>query len=97
MAKQRTYYENGTGNGYRPVSRYIRIRFNNDTEAYFIYKGRREYINDWGNLSYPVMVEDTNGKLIVIGSYKPLCNWGGLLLEIHPDCEYIRIWEEVTG
>lgn len=83
---------------YRPLSRYIRIRLDSTgEEPYFIFNYRRIRINSLDYLTYPEMVYDNDGKIIVIGMYETLCNWGGRLFEIHPDGEYIRVWEEVTN
>ena len=98
MAKQKIYKSKTPDMfDYRPISRYIKIRFNSETEPYFIYNGRREYIDSYDNLLYPVMLEDNDGKLIVIGLYKTVCNFGGVLLEIEPNCEYVRVWEEIPN
>ena len=98
MAKQRIYSSfDSKDRGYRPISRYIRIRWDSTgEEPYFIFNGRRIRINGLDHLVYPEMVYDRDGKIIVIGLYECLCNFGGRLYEIHPDGEYIRVWEEVT-
>lgn len=97
MAKQRVYKSvDSKDRGYRPISRYIRIRIDSTgEEPYFIYNGRRIRINSLDYLTYPEMVYDRDGKVIVIGMYETLCNWGARLYEIDSDGEYIRVWEEV--
>lgn len=98
MAKFRTYPSvDSKERLYRPLSRYIRIRFDSTDEPYFIYNYRRIRINSLDHLIYPEMVYDKDGKIIVIGMYETLCNWGVRLFEMHPDGEYIRVWEEVTN
>ena len=98
MAKQRVYKSfDSEDRGYRPISRYIRIRYDSTgEEPYFIYNYRRIRLSSLDYLTYPEMVYDREGKIIVIGLYENLCNWGGRLYEIHPDGEYIRVWEEVS-
>lgn len=98
MAKQRIYRSvDSMDRGYRPISRYIRIRLDSTgEEPYFIFNNRRIRINSLEYLTWPEMVRDNDGKVIVIGMYETLCNWGARLFEIHPDGEYIRVWEEVS-
>ena len=89
------YYEkNNTTTGYKPVGSYKKIYYTNNGNPYFMRGGRREKLENIPRLSYPIMPEDENGRLIVIGGYMPL-GYNALLVELHPDGEYIRLWEEV--
>ena len=90
------YFENNnTRMCYTPWGRYQKIYYNGKGEPYFMRGGRREKFDDIPRLSYPVMVEDADGKLIVIGGYIPISNTCSLLVEVHPDGEMVRLWREI--
>ena len=78
---------------YYPLSRYIKIRFNASGNAYIIYNGKRIYLDNIMRLSYPIMLEDTDGKIIVLSGYDNpgFCS---RLFELDPNSEYMRIWSE---
>lgn len=88
-------YTEKNGSKYSPVGGYKKLYWTNKG-WYFLFRGRRVYGSDVPSLSYPVMVEDEAGKLIVIGGYMELSNCFGLLVEIDPDCESARLWSEVV-
>lgn len=91
-----TYFErNNNKRGYRPITRYLKVYF--DKDIYFRFRGRRVKFDDIPALSYPIMVDDTDGTLIVIGGYMPLTNYHSFLVELHPDGESVRLWEEVEA
>jgi hypothetical protein len=73
---------------FTPLSGYLKIT-SNDRRDYFRYKGKRINLDWLDPISYPIMLKDEDGKLIVIGYYN-----AGLLFERHPDGEMIRVWSE---
>ena len=87
--------KNNARTGYTPFGRYKKVFFNGKGEPYFLFNGRREKFENIPRLTYPVMVEDTDGKLIVIGGYIPVSNTVCLLVELHPDGEMVRLWREI--
>ena len=90
------YYEKGnTRTGYKTIGRYKKIYFNGKGEPYFMRGGKREKFDNIPRLTYPVMLEDKEGKLIVITGYIVLSNTCSLLVEIHPDGELVRLWREI--
>ena len=90
------YFEkNNARTGYTPCGRYQKIYYNGNGEPYFLRGGRREKFDDMPRLYYPVMVEDADGKLIVISGYIPLSNTCCLFVEVHPDGEMVRLWREI--
>lgn len=92
----KTYTEKNTKNKYRPVSRYIKIRFTVKIDSpYILFHGRRIKINDILSLTYPVILENKEGKLIILSGYMCLCNVYGWLFEIDDNGEYMRIWEQL--
>ena len=88
-------YSEKNGSKYSPVGGYKRL-YSTDRGFYFLFRGRRVYMDDVPSLTYPVMVEDADGKLLVIGGYMTMCNTFGLLVELHPDCESVRLWTELV-
>ena len=94
---KKLYFEkNNTRTGYRPIGRYKKVYFNNSFGApYFKWNGRRKYFDDIPRLTCPIMLEDNDEKTIVLGGYITLSNVCGVLVEIHPDGEMVRLWEEV--
>ena len=93
----KTYKEkNNNKYVYSPISRYIKIMDSVRKGYYIRHYNRRIYLNDIASLHYPIMLEDTDGKTIVLSGYEPLCNTCCLLYEVHPDGEYMRIWQEKT-
>ena len=92
----KTYYEkNNTRVGYRPITRRLNIYSGKDGNYYFNFRGRRVYFNDTPYLTYPIMPEDEDGKLIVLGLYMQLTNLLFLLIELDTDNEYVRVWEQI--
>lgn len=65
------------------------------TVPYFIHKNKQYAIGQFMRLSYPITYEDKDGKTGVIGGYNSTDWYNPLLLEIHPDGEYVRLWKEV--
>lgn len=61
----------------------------------FYHNGKLYAIDQFMSLSYPIMFDDKDGKLTVVGYYDSTNWYNPLLLEIHPDGEYIRLWEEM--
>lgn len=89
-------YTEKNGNKYSPVGGYKKLYWT-DKGCYFLFRGRRVYMEDIPSLSYPVMVEDEEGKLIVIGGYMSICNTFGLLVEVDAvSSEAVRLWTEVV-
>ena len=93
----RIYFEqNNKTRGYSPVGRYKKVYYNGACGApYFRWNGRRTYFDDIPRLAYPIMLENEDGKMIVLGGYITLTNTCGVLVEIHPDGEYMRLWQEI--
>ena len=90
------YFEkNNTRTGYSPIGRYKQVYFNADTTAYFKWNGRRVKLDDIPALTYPVMLDDEYGKIIVLGGYITLSNTCGLLVEIDTDYQAVRLWQEI--
>ena len=99
--------DNATGYGYRRVSRWIKVEYTIITSrhrladyadkqegalwlTYFRYNNKEYALNQFMSLVAPVILEDGS----IIGGYD-CTNWyNPLLLEIHPDGEYVRLWEE---
>lgn len=90
------YHEkNNSRTAFKPVGRYKKIYYNGRGEPYFMRGNCREKFDDIPRLSYPVMVDDEQGKTIVIGGYIPISNCLALLVELHPDGEMVRLWKEI--
>ena len=70
-----------------------RLYYNDYGRAYFMWNGRREYIDNVMRLSYPVMYDD-NGKIGVIGGYITITNCFGVLVEVDENCESVQLWNE---
>ena len=87
--------KNDSARAYRPIGRYKKIYFTT-TGEYFRLGNRRIKFDDIPQLSYPVFLEDEDGKNIILGGYYPVCNSRALLIEVHPDREAVRVWEEVN-
>ena len=62
---------------------------------YFQYNGRKYPIDQFLRLTYPILYEDKEGKSGVIGGYDCTDWYHPMLLEIHPDGEYVKLWKEV--
>ena len=62
----------------------------------FRHGGKLYALDQFERLSYPIMFEDTDGKLTVIGGVDSTQWYKPFLLEIHPDGEYIRLWQEIA-
>ena len=86
-----------TKDGYmiRKIGRSKKIYFNGNGEPYFLWNGNRQKFDNIPNLSYPVMYEDENGKLGVIGGYITISNVFGVLVELDDSSESVQLWEEI--
>lgn len=84
------------GRKYRRVSRWIRLYPLAREGYYFRWHGRRYRFEDFIRLTYPIFYRDEDGKdSYLSGVYSEAC-YKGYYIEIHPDCEYIRLYEEMT-
>ena len=89
-------YTTTDGNTINKIGRAKRIYF--DTKGtYFMWNGRRERLENISRLTYPIMYEDENGKIGVIGGYITICNVYGVLVELDTDREVIQLWEEANA
>ena len=70
------------------------IYFNNNGELYFVWNGKRIYLDHVMRLTYPVMYNDDNGKTGVISGYLTLTNWYGVLVEINDSGDTVQLWNE---
>lgn len=61
---------------------------------FFLWNDRRFYLDDVARLPFPVTYYDNDGKLVPIGGWLPLCNWGGVLVEI-TEYDTIQLWDEI--
>ena len=59
----------------------------------FRHNGKLYALEQFLRLTYPVMLDDDNGT-IIIGGYDGTNYYKPLLIEIHPDGECIRLWNE---
>ena len=97
------------GRLYRPVSRWIRLRseyitprhslwdyaeHNEGVLYYFEFRGRKYALGQFMSFSYPILYEDKDGKLGIIGGYDCTEAYFPLLLEIHPDGEAVKLFIE---
>lgn len=78
------------------IGRMKKIYYNNQGAPYFMWNNRKQFFDNIPALSYPIMYEDKNGKIGNIGGYIPLCNWGGILVEIIDGGEAVQLWNELT-
>ena len=60
---------------------------------YFTHCGRKYALGQFEHV-YPIM--DTEDKGIIIGAYDSTIWWNPYALEIHPDGEYVRLWEDIS-
>lgn len=84
------------GRKYTTKSRWIRIRFNANGDCYFTHYGKRYKLDQFERVHYPIMWEDKEGKLQYLSGYDTQCWYKPFLIEIHPDCECVRLWEQIT-
>lgn len=60
----------------------------------FSHKGKLYAIGQFMRLPYPIMFDDTDGKLNVIGGCDATSYYNPYLLEIDDNGEYVRLWQE---
>lgn len=77
------------------IGRQKKIFFNNQGNPYFLWNNRRQFFDNIPRLSYPLFYTDENGKKGHCGGYIPLCNWGGVLVEIVNDGEAVQLWNDI--
>ena len=78
------------------IGRQKKIFFNNQGNPYFVWNNTRQYFDNIPRLSYPTLYTDENGKKGHCGGYIPLCNCGGVLVEIIDGGEAVQLWNELT-
>lgn len=62
--------------------------------TYFIWNGRKWALDQFLRLSYPIFWEDEDGYLQFLSGYDGENWYNPILIEIHPDGEYVRVYEE---
>lgn len=95
MEKMKKAYKTTDGGIITKIGRLKKIFFNNQGSPYFMWNNRKQFFDEIPALTYPVMYEDKNGKIGNIGGYIPLCNWGGVLVEIVNDGEAVQLWNDI--
>ena len=103
------YITTADGNKYRRVSRWIRCDFiqvtarhsladyaDDGSLTFFRYGGRRYALGQFMRLTYPEFFTDENGNTGYLSGYDATQWYNPLLIEIHPDGEYIRLFQGVT-
>lgn len=63
--------------------------------TYFTHNGRKYALDQFMRMSAPITFTDRDGKLTVLSGYDCTNYYNPYLLEIHPDGEYVRLWNEV--
>ena len=81
----------------KTASRWIKLYSNMNGSYWFKHYGKRYKLDQFLRLSYPMFYEDNEGKTGIIGGYDGEQWYNPYLLEVHPDGEYIRLWEELKG
>ena len=62
---------------------------------YFMWGGRRVYLDEVPRVSFPIMFDDAEGKLNVIGGYIPFSNTMAVLVQIDEiSGEAVQLWRE---
>lgn len=64
---------------------------------YFIHKGCQYALDQFMRMSAPITFTDSDGKLTILSGYDCTNFYNPYLLEIHPDGEYVRLWNEVEN
>ena len=102
------YITTQDGNKYRRVSRWIRVDCkpvtarhslydyaDSGTLLYFRHGGRVYALGQFFRLTYPEFYDDENGKTGYLSGYDATQWYNPLLIEICPNGEYIRLFQEV--
>lgn len=77
------------------VGRSKSIRYTMQGEPYFIWGGRRQHLGDVMRLTTPMMYEDEDGKLGVIGGVIGISNTMSVLVEVDEYGESVQLWREL--
>ena len=63
--------------------------------TFFKFKGKQYALGQFMRLQYPIMIEDDDWKISVIGAYDCTQSYNPYFIEVHPDGECVRLWEEI--
>lgn len=77
------------------VGRTKSIKYNQQGNPFFMWGGRRQHLDEVQRLSYPMMYEDEDGRLGVIGGVIGISNTMSVLVEVDEFGESVQLWEEV--
>lgn len=104
------YITTQDGNTYRRVSRWIRCDYIQVTRRHSLYEysdgetllcfrhgGRLYAMSQFMRLTYPELYNDENGKTGHLSGYDSTQWYNPLLIEIHENGDYIRLFQEVTA
>lgn len=60
----------------------------------FRHGGKKYALGQFERISYPIILEDSDGIQAILGGVDSMQWYNPYLIEIHPDGEYIRLWNE---
>lgn len=75
---------------------YVDTYDGDNTLAWFRHNSRKYAIGQFEMLAYPIFFDDEYGKLAYLSGYDATQWYKPYLIEIHPDGECIRLYEEVN-
>ena len=76
------------------IGRRKKVHFTSNS-WYFIWNGKRIKGEDILRLTYPIYLEDTDGKLSVITGYIQVSNRMVILIEVNDDMETIQMYRQI--
>lgn len=69
---------------------------NNRSAVYFFrHKNKKYALGQFMRLTHPEFFDDENGKTSFLSGYDAAAYYRPLLIEVRPDGEYIRLYQEV--
>lgn len=91
-----TSYKYLSTDGKKRLAKYGRLKkiYFTSKGGYIIYLNSRLYLDDIMRLTYPIFYTNDDGKTGTIGGYFATSAFGGYLVEITDDGEYIQLWNE---
>lgn len=90
ITPRHSLYEYGDGSGLEEYHTNKELR----EVICFRHNGKLYALNQFMRLSYPIMLEDADGIQAIISGYDSTQWYKPYLIEIHPDGEYVRLWNE---
>ena len=90
-------YKYTSCDGMTRLAKYGRLKkvyFTTKGKPYIMYLGGRLYFDDIMRLNTPILYEDENGRIGIIGGYYPISAFGGHLVEVMEDGEHVQMWNE---